>query len=926
MVKEFTIGRYVGRINKFILFTCLCALTFTNAIAQGRQAYTLTLTISDSTGELPMATCHIREVDMYATSDMNGIAQFKNLPGGTYKVEVSYVGFENQTKTILIDKDTSVKVTLQEASLALKEVTVLGKVNENGLTSSTLIERQAIDHLQATSLADVMQLVPGHLMSVDRNLTSKSYLSLRTVTDGISSTNTVNNNFGSAILIDGISVANNTSMNITGEYSTTESLGTDMRQISSDDIESIEVVQGIPSVEYGDLTSGMIKVNTKKGVTPYSARVKVNSAATNVSVSKGLSLGDNKGTMNLNFDYAESANDPRDKAQTFDRYTASATYTNTFLKKWYTTTSLRYSGVFDWQGNDPDLEDDGTYRKDRASFIMLNHNGRINVNKLFSRTVKYALSGSINQTSYRQTGYVNNSTGFLPIVDATETGYHQVPYETISYLATGGSKSNARKFYAKVSNTFFLESGKTNNHFNMGAEYTWESNNGRGYYNEDPQYPYKTTLSYRPRAYSDIPAMNQIAVYLEDNFTWDITNNISWRAQLGGRFQALQPGKSESVSSFSPRFNTALTISNWGTIRGGYGISEKTPGMIHLYPATVYNDRLAAKYTATNKDESMVMYHTYVYQPKVSEGLKNMKNNKAEIGADISLPGNRRFSITLYEDVLKNAFSNGNNIFTYTANYYDENNGLNIVSGQQTTIDMNNPARTDTVFLSTGEIKNNGRQRSKGAEFNFNFGQIPIIRTSLTLSGAYMDTKSYSRGTITSSPTSLPASYTQNSTVPFKLIYPSIRNGINESQRFSTSLQAVCHIPELRLIVSLSTQVIWYERNYSYTPGADPIAWIDTDESVHAITQEMLDDENYTIKGISLADQRKSDSNSTPTHAKKSWFTNLRLTKELGKAAGLSFYANNITYYEPYKKNDVSGTISQRTNGYSFGAELYFKF
>ena len=33
--------------------------------------------------------------------------------------------------------------------------------------------------------------------------------------------------------------------------------GVDMRSVSTDDIESVEVVRGIPSVEYGDLTSGM---------------------------------------------------------------------------------------------------------------------------------------------------------------------------------------------------------------------------------------------------------------------------------------------------------------------------------------------------------------------------------------------------------------------------------------------------------------------------------------------------------------------------------------------------------------------------------------------------------------------------------------------------------------------------------------------
>ena len=42
--------------------------------------------------------------------------------------------------------------------------------------------------------------------------------------------------------------------------------GVDMRSISTDDIERVEIVRGIPSVEYGDLSNGVVKVNTLKGV------------------------------------------------------------------------------------------------------------------------------------------------------------------------------------------------------------------------------------------------------------------------------------------------------------------------------------------------------------------------------------------------------------------------------------------------------------------------------------------------------------------------------------------------------------------------------------------------------------------------------------------------------------------------------------
>jgi outer membrane cobalamin receptor len=47
--------------------------------------------------------------------------------------------------------------------------------------------------------------------------------------------------------------------------------GTDLRQIPTDDIEKIEVIAGIPDAKYGDLTSGLIKVETKTGKKPSAA-------------------------------------------------------------------------------------------------------------------------------------------------------------------------------------------------------------------------------------------------------------------------------------------------------------------------------------------------------------------------------------------------------------------------------------------------------------------------------------------------------------------------------------------------------------------------------------------------------------------------------------------------------------------------------
>lgn len=47
--------------------------------------------------------------------------------------------------------------------------------------------------------------------------------------------------------------------------------GVDLREIPTENIESVEVIQGIPDAKYGDLTSGLIKVTTTAKASPLRA-------------------------------------------------------------------------------------------------------------------------------------------------------------------------------------------------------------------------------------------------------------------------------------------------------------------------------------------------------------------------------------------------------------------------------------------------------------------------------------------------------------------------------------------------------------------------------------------------------------------------------------------------------------------------------
>ncbi len=494
---------------------------------------------------------------------------------------------------------------------------------------------------------------------------------------------------------------------------------------------------------------------------------------------------------------------------------------------------------------------------------------------------------------------------------------------------SGGTESRPRSFYSKVSNTFSLNTEKLQQRFNMGVEYRWEENKARGFFNDDESKPLRPNSNGRPRPYFDIPAINSVGAYVEDNITWNISDDVKFSMQAGVRFDMLQPGMEEQVESVSPRFNASLSIFDWLKIKGGWGLSAKTPGLTHLYPEPNYVDREVARCLPSDVQNQLVMYQTYITYVERNNMLKNATTNKSEIGFDLEFPNGMSFSVVGYRDYMKNGFGSYSEYKTFYSNYYALGNGITIDADGRPSIDWANPARVDTVFTTTGKTGNTQASLDKGIEFDFNFGRINAINTTFYLNGAYMETSSWTTGPNYSNPTGIPSNsvYGQGgaNTPPFKLHYPSgMTRDIN--RRFSTALRAVCNIPKLRMVASFTGQIVLYSYSYSINNTEKPIGWIDTDLSYHKITDEMWADPDYTIKGIRLTDQIKDPTTYEPVTQLPIWLINMRLTKDISKSVGFSFFVNNIFFYMPYQSSSNSGTLTERNTGtFSFGMELFIK-
>lgn len=892
---------YTSNYKRLSLVFCLLLISLITFAQKNEGKYRIGVTVTDkNTHEsIIMATLKLEPLQATSVTDADGKASLDKVPDGIYTLLVSYVGYEESKTIVKVNKDMNLHIRLTPTSLALQEVVVTAQQKSSGASTTSVVNRQAIDHLQAASLADIMQLLPGQKMG-NTDLTSQTNLQLRTLTNNNTSA------FGSQIVIDGVPISNNGALT-QGQFSSSAFVGTDLRQVAADNIDQVEIIRGIPSAEYGDLTSGLVVVHSKVGVTPWQFKTKINPEMTNVSLGKGFNLN-KAGIFNFNADYAKAWGDPRQKTRSFSRYNIHLGYGYDINRDWHTDTKFRFMYAKDWTGNDPDAIDDGTYSKNKNVNIGFTHNGRINVNKLLMRSLSYTFGVSMGWNDNINASYVTNSTGLLPIITATTSGYYSVPWVTTSYLAQGNTESRPGNIYAKINDSFYLTWGKTRQTFKVGIDYHYDWNNGKGYYNSNDSFPYRPNSNGRPRAFSDIPGLHQFSAYAEDNFNWDINRVNKLKINFGLRLTSLQPFSDLATTALSPRLNIAFSATKWLDIRAGIGMNSKTPGLNYLYPDKKYDDRVSLNYMPQNDPSSQqLIYHTEVYDVQRSKDLKNATTTKVEAGVDVKLPWGGRISVLAYQDRTPNGFGNATEYYTYSYNLY--------------TYGSDEPTRTFLAYMTTGKIGNTNSTVNKGIEFDMDFGEIKPIHTRFAFSGAWSQTKTWSTDAVIESVKSslLTAEQQTYNLTPFKVVYPS---GLDFSKyrQFVNTLRIITNIPTLKMVASFTGQVYWHNWNQSYIADKDPIGWIDSNLQYHEITSDMTQ-----IEGINISDLSKTYTDSNPVSNPITWNLSARLTKELGKIGGFSLYVNNCLYHEPYLKSSTTTTLTQRNTGtFSFGAELYF--
>lgn len=135
----------------------------------------------------------------WGVSDNYGRYSIKGLSEGNYTVRFSYVGYKAASREISLSRDLELSQSLVPETETLKEVTVTA-VENKGVTSSTRIGRDAIAHIQPSSFADLLELLPGG-MAKDPVLGSPQLINLRSA-NALSNANYATSALGTRFVID----------------------------------------------------------------------------------------------------------------------------------------------------------------------------------------------------------------------------------------------------------------------------------------------------------------------------------------------------------------------------------------------------------------------------------------------------------------------------------------------------------------------------------------------------------------------------------------------------------------------------------------------------------------------------------------------------------------------------------------------------
>ena len=827
------------------------------------QKVTVTGTVVDFGSGKPVefATIIMSDNDRWAMTDRKGHFRIKDVPTGKTTVIVQCLGYATRQMTMDFFQDIPrMHIRLKQENLKLEEVTVTAQRKKDVATSSYAIDRTALDNQQIMNLSDIATLLPGG-KSVNPTLMDDSRMALRS-----GSQEKGHASFGTAIEVDGMRLGNNSEIG--------ETAGASTRTISTSNIESIEVVTGIPSVEYGDLSNGVVKVNTRKGKSPFIVEGKINQHTRQIAVNKGFDLGQNRGVLNASLEHANSFSDAASPYTAYQRNILSLHYMNTFLRE--TTPLILNVGVAGNIGgysseNDPDRELD-TYTKKRDNTLRANMELKWLLNK--SWITNLSLRGSFSTANHTTKDHKSTSSATtLAYNHSREEGYFlATPYDenpqapivlgpTGYWNVKSYHDSKPMNWSLRLKGDWTKRFHTVRNRLMLGVEYTGSRNNGRGTYYDDMRYAEDGWREYR---YDALPTLNNVALYAEEKVSIPTSklSTLELTAGLRDDITLISGSDYGTVSSLSPRFNGRYIFwqnrrKRWVTdlsLHAGWGKSVKLPSFQILYPDPLYYSVEVFQTPSTTDNTTISGHYTHPLQTRYNAGLKWQYTNQTDIGIEMNIKGTR-ISLSAFHHRTHNPYMATKSYtpigYQYTT-VTDLNNAMaatpiasgdriysiNRQTGQVIVSSKSNPATTVLVdnhlrktYYPTLQYVNGSSVDRYGLEWMIDFTPIKPLNTSIRLDGNYYYYKGLDdmffadipNSNVRMSGTNEPYQYVgwyRGTNATAGSATAAVSNG-SLSRQLNLNTTITTHIPKIRLIVALRVEASLYSYRHALSENMD---------------------------------------------------------------------------------------------------------
>ncbi len=831
-------------------------------------------TVTDIINRIPLKEVEIRvqPIGAFTISGLRGEFILTGVPPGNYQVEFKKPGYQTTkfaNQAIRAGQITYLTAEIAPQTDATDDVIVIGGIeihaNKDLLPetagTTTIVDASDIEHIQATSLGDVLDLGPGMEMKNQPALKDP-------VTAMIRDPRPLNDltAFGTKLLVDDIPFTNNANLQgglLSGVYTGTNS-GVDLREFPAENIARVEVIRGVAPANYGDVIGGVVRVTTKSSNrTTYRLKAKNNPDTREVNLGGNLPLASTGLTYNLNWGY--SVEDIRKNNDDTQRLAGQFTFRNQFLENRLTITNqFNYSRLFEEVRLNP---------SDPDALISINKGYRVSVanqsdwrpdhwQRLHSRLAfNYRRHDSLKQNRVPS----NNRVVSILMTEGTIPGLKQSGDVLYRYSIIGDEINLGHQL--EWSRQFFL--GRSFHRVALGNEIEFDENNGPGL-DFDVRFPAR--VGDRPRSFDRVPGLLQHSIYLMDEMTakwWrEFTVNVGLRLERyqTGHLERLQFFGSKNGRYLQPRLNLTYLLDRRTQLRLGYGRTAKAPAIGQICPDLEYIDVQDILTIPRGTDTLLIrdsLMTTYIYDlsnPK----LKGIEEEKIELAVDhefgpvgLSLIG-----------------------------FYAHRNHEPLLQGKPLLYPQyyrSNWPATDTKWLAEQKLRiaytwsNDGWTQFDGVEMLLRTLRLKWIGTDFMISATYHHAKSSGSG------------YIWGPVIDDDSTVNLYHRNTSWTQKLLLTYQANYISARLGIWISLTAQQVpHYRSRTNDLSNLEPIAYYDP--AINKIMPLVAEKRSAT-----KADPQQSYSvEYRVLNYPNKWLVNVRVSKSLFQGSEVSLYVNNL--------------------------------